>query len=203
MSDRDPKASIVDPGLLGPAGRVLSKAEVRQWRPDRETFMRLPRRPITVVLDGVKNKHDIGSIFRVCDAFLAERLVFCGPKIERSKRKIERAAARTQHWVPWETAENCAAVVAATKAAGAWVVVAERTTTSRPPADLAPTFPVCIILGSKKRGVAQDIVDLADAAVSVPADGMANTLNVAAVAAILLQWLSLSGKPTAGAGGGP
>jgi 23S rRNA (guanosine2251-2'-O)-methyltransferase len=200
MSDRDPKASIIDPTSVGPAGRVLSKAEVRQWQPDRETLLRLPRRPITVVLNGVKNKYDIGSIFRVCDAFLAERLVICGPKIDRRKRKIDRAAARTQHRVAWETAESCAAVVAAAKAAGAWVVVAERTTTSRPPANLAPTFPVCIILGSKKRGVPQDIVELADAAVSVPVDGMANTLNVAADAAILLQWLSLSRKPTAGDG---
>ncbi len=36
--------------------QVLSKAERRQWKPDRDVFNRLPRRPITVVLDRIRNK---------------------------------------------------------------------------------------------------------------------------------------------------
>ena len=35
----------------------------------------MPRRPITVVLDGVRQNYNFGAIFRLCDAFLVERLV--------------------------------------------------------------------------------------------------------------------------------
>jgi tRNA G18 (ribose-2'-O)-methylase SpoU len=199
MGDRHSNTAGVVTTSTGRPGRVLSKAELRQWRPDRDTFMALPRRPITVVLDRVSRNRDIGSIFRLCDGFLADRLVICGKKVEAHKRKVVKAAAETQHWVPWETAESCAAVVAAAKAAGAWVLVAEHTTTSFSPAGLAPTFPACLVLGSEKHGVAQEVVDLADATVCIPMAGMATQLNVAASAAILLDWLSALHRPTAAA----
>ncbi len=60
-----------------------------------------------------------------------------------------------------------------------------------------PAFPVCLVLGSEKHGLGQDIVDFADAAVSIPMAGMANSLNVASTAAILLHWLAAaSRRPT-------
>jgi tRNA G18 (ribose-2'-O)-methylase SpoU len=34
-----------------------------------------PRRPIAVVLDGVTQNYNIGTIFRLCDAFLVQQLV--------------------------------------------------------------------------------------------------------------------------------
>ena len=170
--------------------RALSKAELRQRKPDRDSFLALPRRPITVVLDGVRRNYNLGAIFRLCDAFLADRLVICGSKVDLRKRKLVQAAAGTQHWVPWEGADSAIAVVTAAKATGAWVVVAEQTIASCPPANLAPAFPACLVLGSEKYGLGQKIVDLADAAVSIPMDGMANSLNVASTAAILLHWLA-------------
>jgi tRNA G18 (ribose-2'-O)-methylase SpoU len=177
--------------------QVLSKAELRQRKPDRDSFMALPRRPITVVLDGVRRNYNLGAIFRLCDAFLANRLVICGSKVDLRKRKLVQAAAGTQHWVPWEGADSAVEVIAAAKAAGAWVVVAEQTIASCPPANLAPVFPACLVLGSEKHGLGQDVVNLADAAVSIPMAGMANSLNVASTAAILLHWLTAaSRRPT-------
>jgi 23S rRNA (guanosine2251-2'-O)-methyltransferase len=197
MGDRISNTAGAVTASPGRPGRILSKAELRQWRPDRDTFMALPRRPIMVVLDRVRRNRDLGSIFRLCDGFLANRLVICGTKVEAYK--VVKAAAGAQHWVPWESAESCAAVVAAAKAAGAWVLVAAHTTTSFAPAGLVPTFPACLVLGSEKHGVAQEVVDLADAAVTIPIAGMATQLNVAANAAILLDWLSALHRPTAAA----
>jgi tRNA G18 (ribose-2'-O)-methylase SpoU len=80
-----------------PAGRILAKADLRQGKPDREAFPTLPRGPITVVLNGIKQNYNIGAIFRLCDAFLAVRLVICGTKINLRKRKLVQAARGTQH----------------------------------------------------------------------------------------------------------
>ena len=41
------------------------------------------------------------------------------------------------------------------------------------------------------RGVSQEIVDMADAAVAIPMLGMANSINVATAAAIMLYRLSV------------
>jgi tRNA G18 (ribose-2'-O)-methylase SpoU len=174
------------------AGRVLAKADLRKEKPDRDAFLTLPRRPITVVLDGIKQNYNIGAIFRLCDAFLVERLVICGTTVNLRKRKLVQAACGTQHWVPWEQAGNAIAVVSAAKAAGAYVVVAEQTTTSITPDRLAPLFPAWLVLGSERHGLSQEIIDLADVAVAIPMLGLANSINVASAAATLLHQLALS-----------
>jgi hypothetical protein len=57
---------------------VLATAELRLLNPDRATFAARRRNKVTVVLDGVTGPYNIGAIFRLCDAFLVERLVTCG-----------------------------------------------------------------------------------------------------------------------------
>lgn len=170
--------------------RALSKAELRSGKPDRDAFLRLPRRSLTIVLDGVTQNYNLGAIFRLCDAFLVGRLVICGAPVELHKRKLVQAARGTQHWVPWVRYDSAAKAVSETKAAGAWIVVAEQTTLSIPPAELSPRFPACLVLGSEARGVCADVIALADATVAIPMLGMANSLNVASAAAILLHWLA-------------
>jgi tRNA G18 (ribose-2'-O)-methylase SpoU len=173
------------------AGRVLSTDDLRRPKAKRDEFLALPRRPITVVLDGVHQSYNIGAIFRLCDAFLVERLVICGTTVELRKRKLVQAARGTQHWVPWEGAQSAATAVAAAKSAGAWVVAVEQTSAGVSPEELVPIFPVCLVLGSEMKGVSQEIVDMADATVTLPMLGMANSINVATAAAIVLYRLSV------------
>ena len=71
------------------------------------------------------------------------------------------------------------------------MLVAEQTTGSVRPEQLVPTFPATLVLGAEGSGVSPEVVQAADAAVMIPMLGMANSLNVATTAAILLYWLSL------------
>jgi hypothetical protein len=57
-------------GDEGRRDHVLGTAELRLSKPDRATFARRRRNPVTVVLDGVTGHYNIGAIFRPCDAFL-------------------------------------------------------------------------------------------------------------------------------------
>jgi tRNA G18 (ribose-2'-O)-methylase SpoU len=173
-----------------PGRRQLTKAELRAGKLDRRTFRSLPRLPVTVVLDGVRRNYNIGAIFRLCDAFLVERLVICGKDVDLRKRKLVQAARGTERWVPWHHAESALPVVQTAKAAGASIVVVEQMTDSIPLQDLQLSFPTCFIFGSEGQGVSQEVVDLADVAVSIPMFGMANSINVASAAAITLYQLS-------------
>jgi tRNA G18 (ribose-2'-O)-methylase SpoU len=172
------------------AGRRLTRGELRLWKPDRREFASLPREPITLVLDGVRRNYNIGAMFRLADAFLLERLIVCGVHIDLRKRKLVQAARGAQYWVPWAEADTAASVVVAAKANGASVLVVEQTSTSLPPDQVKPAFPVWLVLGSEDRGVSQDILDLADGAVAIPVLGIGSSLNVTSAAAIVLYWLS-------------
>ncbi len=171
--------------------RPLTTPELRSNKIAREEFLTRPRRPITVVLNGVTQNYNIGAIFRLCDAFLVHQLVICGTKLNLRKRRLVQAAQGTQYWVPWTERSNATEAIAEAKALGTWIVVAEQTTTSVRPAQLMPKFPACLVLGSERSGVSPEVVEKADAAVAIPMLGMANSLNVATAAAILLYWLSL------------
>jgi tRNA G18 (ribose-2'-O)-methylase SpoU len=72
---------------------VLGTAELRQSKPDRAPFTVRQRIPVTVVLDGVTGHYNIGAMFRLCDAFLVERLVDCGTAVELRNRWLVQAAA--------------------------------------------------------------------------------------------------------------
>jgi tRNA G18 (ribose-2'-O)-methylase SpoU len=87
------------PTMIEPATnirRALTRQELRRIKSRRDEFLARPRRPITVVLDGVTQNYNIGAIFRLCDAFLVEQLVICGTKVELHKRKLVQAAQGSQ-----------------------------------------------------------------------------------------------------------
>lgn len=172
--------------------RALTTAELRRAKGARVEFALRSRRPILVVLDGVTQSYNIGAIFRLCDAFLVQHLIVCRSKLELHKRRLVQAAQGTQRWVPCSHRQRAGEAVAEAKAQGAWVVVAEQTTNSIRPEAMVPVFPACLVLGAERSGVSPEVIEAADAAVAIPMLGMANSLNVATTAAILLYWLSLA-----------
>jgi tRNA(Leu) C34 or U34 (ribose-2'-O)-methylase TrmL len=134
--------------------RALTTSDLRAAKATRDEFLLRPRRPITVVLDGVTQNYNTGAIFRLCDAFLVQELVVCGAKVELHKRKLVQAAQGIQRRVPWSERPHAREVVADAKARGAWVAVAERTTASVRPERVVPVFPAVLVLGGERSGPA-------------------------------------------------
>ena len=160
---------------------VLSKPELRRSKPGRADFAVQARNPVTVVLDGVRGYYNIGAIFRLCDAFLVERLILCGEESKarpRSallrRRKLVQAAMGTQRWVPWLEEPDAGTAVRAAKAAGYWIVVVELTAESVGLGAMQPRYPAALVLGNERSGVSQDVLACADQAVAIPMLGMAN-----------------------------
>jgi tRNA G18 (ribose-2'-O)-methylase SpoU len=155
-------------------------------RPDRHSFSLLDRRPIRVVLDGVKHLPNIGTMFRLCDAFRVERLYVCGYDLQPHKRTLVKAAAGTLPWVPWEASADAVDVVRASKSAGYGIAAVELGERSVPPEALQCHGPLCLVLGAERQGVSPAVLELADQCIEVPSDGMGGSINVATAAAIVL-----------------
>jgi len=168
---------------------VLATHELRQPKLDRAAFASRPRSPVTVVLDGVTGNYNLGAIFRLCDAFVVERLIVCRTAVSLRKRKLIQAAAGAQRWVPWQEENDAAAVVRAAKTVGQWIAVVELSAESVGPAALQPRFPAVLVLGSESAGVSSEVLAYADQTVAIPMLGIANSLNVATAGAIVLYEL--------------
>jgi tRNA G18 (ribose-2'-O)-methylase SpoU len=155
-------------------------------RPDRRAFPSLPRRPIRVVLDGVTHLPNIGTMFRLCDAFRVERLYVCGFELALHKRKLTKAAAGTLAWVPWESRGAAAEIVAESRAAGYSIAVVELSAESVPPEALCAKTPLCLVLGAERHGVSPAVLALADQRIEIPSDGLGGSINLTTAAAIVL-----------------
>ncbi len=178
-----------DPGSAMPAFLPLSKDQLRREKPNRDAFRSMPRNPVRLVLDGVTQHHNIGAILRLADAMLVEEVIVCGTTVNPRNRKLVQAARGTQGWVPWSESPSAEAAVARAKAEGYRIVVAELTRNSVRPEELGPCRPTCLVLGGERTGVSASVAALADAAVAIPMMGMANSLNVATAAGIVLYHL--------------
>jgi tRNA G18 (ribose-2'-O)-methylase SpoU len=169
---------------------VSPTAELRRSKCDRDAFAAKPRLPITVVLDRVTQAYNIGALFRLCDAMLAERLVITGADVDLRKRNLGQAACGTQFWTPWSQEKTALEAVLRARAEGYQIAAVELASHSVRPERFIPKFPVCLVLGGEFHGVAQEVVDLADAVIEIPMRGMANSINVSTAAAIVLYEVS-------------
>jgi tRNA G18 (ribose-2'-O)-methylase SpoU len=139
-----------------------------------------------VVLDGVRHLPNIGTMFRLCDAFRVERLYVCGFELQPHKRRLVTAAAGTLSWVPWEAGTAAAVVVRASREAGYTIAAVELADASVPPERLRCDAPLCLVVGAEDRGVSAEVLALADQCIEIPSDGIGGSINLTAAAAIVL-----------------
>jgi len=156
-------------------------------RPDRHDFPTLPRRPLRVVLDGVTRLPNIGTMFRLCDAFRVERLYICGLDLELHKRKLVTAAAGTLGWVPWESGADAERVVRESRAAGYSIAAVEIGAGSVSPENLRCDAPLCLVVGAESLGVSKAVLALVDQLVEIATDGIGGSINLTCAAAIVLH----------------
>jgi len=171
-------------------------------RPDRREIPGLPRRPIRVVLDGVTLLPNIGTMFRLCDAFRVERLYICGMELETHKRKLTKAAAGTIKWVPWETRATALEVVHESRAAGYVIAAVELAEGSVTPDAIRADAPLCLVLGAERHGVSRPVLELVDQCIEIPTDGVGGSINLTTAAAIVLYEAAKRFPVAAARGGG-
>jgi 23S rRNA (guanosine2251-2'-O)-methyltransferase len=177
-----------------PEWPALTTAELVFRKPDPSEFSKLPRAPISVVLDDVRSLANVGLIFRVCDALRVERLYLCGitghpgrpddqrPRHvqDRAEREITKTAVMAIPFVPWVYTPSAHQVLLDLRQRGYQLVAVEQAHNSRVFSEAGIYRPpLALILGHERAGVASSYLRSADLCVEVPVYGMANSLNVA------------------------
>jgi 23S rRNA (guanosine2251-2'-O)-methyltransferase len=149
-----------------------------------------PRRKISVLLDGVHEPANLGTIFRLCDAFAIRHLIICGVELELHHPSFAHASGGAENFVHWSAANEPQSVITQARAEGAWILVAAVTEDMTLIGDLKARFPVLLVLGSESDGVCTAVLDACDAIVAVPTLGTCRSLGLASAAAIVLYSLA-------------
>ncbi|MCB9169677.1 MAG: RNA methyltransferase [Flavobacteriales bacterium] len=176
--------------------RKLSDEELGRIDPD--TYRRMVKRPVQFILDNIRSRHNVGSIFRTADAFGLERLVLCGLTPCPPHRDIEKTALGATASVPWTHRTAALDVVFDLQAKGYRVLAFEQTALALSLNEVRPLsgVPVALVLGNELHGVDDAVVQACDSCLTVPQIGTKHSLNVSVCAGIAAWWsLQAFGPP--------
>jgi tRNA G18 (ribose-2'-O)-methylase SpoU len=135
--------------------------------------------PITLVCDHVTNAPNIGSLFRISDAFGVAQLILCGTAITLG-RKVSKTARATEKIVNFMIAPNALEVVTTLKTKGYQIIALEITTNSTPihQYSFSKNQPIALVIGDENFGVSDAILKLADATLHITMFGQNSSMNV-------------------------
>lgn len=164
-----------------------------------EEYARLPKVPVTVVLDNLRSSFNVGAIFRTAECARIERLITCGITAHPPHDKVLKTSLGTTEFVPHLHLPTVSDALIMAREAGARIVALETTSRSRTlfaPLEKKPTF---LFLGNEALGLSREVVEQADEVVEIPLLGYKNSLNVSvalgiALFEILRQWGELDRK---------
>ena len=166
-------------------------------RPAVDEYKALAKSPITVVLDNVRSRHNIGSAFRTADAFKASGIVLCGISSTPPSPEIHKSALGAEFSVDWAYRENTVDAVRELKDKGHIIIGVEQTENSVS-ADsflngerrLERDKKYAVIFGNEVHGITQEAVDLCDWTLEIPQWGTKHSLNVSVAIGIVLYVLT-------------
>lgn len=160
---------------------VVAVYQPRRWELGELTPV--SRRPL-VILDGVQDPGNVGTIARTALAFGAAGVIALPGTVDLTNPKTVRAGMGATFRLPCLHAEEAALL--AWLAAGR-VALWAATVEGEPVGVGAPPEPVALAFGNEGAGLSASLLAAASRRVSIPIESAAESLNVAVAAAILLH----------------
>lgn len=166
--------------------RKLANSELD--RKNVEEFKASEKTPIIIVLDDVRSLHNIGSVFRTCDAFLIEKVYLCGITATPPNKEIHKTALGATETVEWEYVKDVVTLVKQLNEEGVSVQSVEQVEKSV----MLNNFEVeigqkyALVFGNEVKGVNQEVVDLSKGVIEIPQLGTKHSLNISVSAGIVI-----------------
>jgi len=183
-----PKSGLdaMSPGLKH-QGAVAVVSPKEYADPDAlvEAALASGKQPLFVLLDGVEDPQNLGSVIRTADAAGADGVFIPEHRAAHLSASVSRASAGALEHVSVAKVGNMAAFIETLKKKGVWVVGLEAGS-GKGYTEFNMDVPVALVLGSEGAGVRPVVLKACDEVVSLPMQGMVNSLNVSVAAGVML-----------------
>ncbi|MCF0125764.1 MAG: RNA methyltransferase [Clostridia bacterium] len=159
-------------------------------RINTEEFKSAKKMPLIIILDNVRSLHNIGAVFRTCDAFRVECVYLCGISLPPPSPEIHKTALGAEDSVDWKYYENTQDAVRQLQEVGYKVMAIEQCHGSTMFDSWEPDFSkykgYAVILGNEVHGVQQSVVDICNGCLELPQYGTKHSLNVSVTCGIVI-----------------
>ena len=179
--------SVTDAVLARLADATTPQGLVAVARIPTATLAEVVGRGLLVVLDAVADPGNAGTILRTADAAGATGVVLTAGSVDPYSPKAVRSAAGSTYHLPIVTGIDLGELVASCRRAGQRVLGLDGGATEEVwSLERGGGGAVALVLGNEAHGLGPDARDQLDGLVAVPISGRAESLNVAAAAAIAI-----------------
>lgn len=146
---------------------------------------------LTVVMENIYQEHNASAVLRSCDCFgLQDLHVIEKDNTYKIQRDIALGAGRWVDMHNYDDSENVTKdCLNDLKLKGYKIVATTPHTDSQTIYDLDLTQPIALVFGTERRGISEEVVEMADEFVKIPMYGFTESFNISVSVAIVLNTL--------------
>lgn len=154
----------------------------------KETSFSKKQFPIILLLDNIIGEANLGSMFRLADAFGVQRIIFCGSEPNLQSNRLRRTARNTYKTVDFEFRENSAETIKALIKEGFKTLAIEITASSKSMENFSfkSNEKLVLIAGNERHGISNEALELCDECYHIEMFGENSSMNVAQSVGIAL-----------------
>lgn len=146
------------------------------------------RFPVIILTDNLMGDANIGSIFRLADAFNIEKIIFCGTPFNPENNRLKKTARSTLKNVVFEFQENSKQAIENLKQLSYAVFALEITSDSQTLGSInfEKESKIVLIIGNERHGIDDSLLEISDKKVHIEMFGKNSSMNVAQATGIAL-----------------
>ena len=140
--------------------------------------------PFVIILDGIMDPHNLGSIIRSADCAGAHGVIIGKRRSASVTTAVMKAAAGAAEHMKVARVVNIPSVIELLKKEGVWIAGAD--TTGKPMTECKLAGPMALVIGNEGEGLGKLVSEKCDFLVSIPIMGHVDSLNASVAAGILM-----------------
>ncbi len=137
--------------------------------------------PVVLVLDNITGEANIGSIFRLADAFGVQQIIFTGTEPNLQSNRLKRTARNTFKTVDFQFKENIRQALTELKSEHFYIAGLEITSESKILNNIHETEfkKIALVAGNERSGISAEALELCDDCYYIEMFGKNSSMNVA------------------------
>lgn len=140
--------------------------------------------PFFVILDGIEDPHNLGSILRTADASGVHGVIIPKRRAVGLTGTVAKTSTGAIEHVPVVRVTNLSRTIAELKERGVWVYATDMKGQGYHQWDAS--LPLALVIGNEGKGVSRLVKDSADGMLTIPMTGHVQSLNASVAAGLLM-----------------
>lgn len=175
---------------------ILAQVEAYEYSSLEECFQLASRRqepPFFLLLDGVEDPHNFGSILRTAEATGVHGVIIPKNRAVGLTSTVAKTSAGAIEYVPVVRVTNLKRTADLLKEKGLWIIGSDGNAEQKYQ-EVEYNFPLALVIGNEGKGISRLMKEKCDILVRLPMKGQMTSLNASVAAGILMYEVVRSRK---------